>query len=569
MILKLALKGTDRVTHMLTHIHIKNFTIIEQLELELKPGMTVLTGETGAGKSIIIDAIEIALGRRATSELIRHGCDRADICITFNTQNIAAAKAWLMERELDEQEECIIRRVIYQDGRSKSFINDRPITLSLLREIGELLINIHGQHEHQLLLKHDEQRHLLDAFAGHHELVKNVQQLYKNWKDTKVSYETLQQTHANSEARVEYLQYQLKELNELSLVSGELEKLNQEHKQLTHADSLIQTCQTALATLSEQDYSIQELLIQVVNQLEKVQDYNPQLQSINKLLNEATIQLNESSIELQHFLEKIEPDPERLKWIEERLSLIFQLARKHHVNGEELIALQEKMAEEIFELAHAEEELNELQEKINCLTADYSTAAKKLSESRHKSAKQLSELVTVNIKQLGMPNGKFAIDFENYKENSFTAHGMENIEFKVTTNPGQPLQALNKVASGGELSRISLAIQVITTQHQQTPTLIFDEIDVGIGGATADIVGSMLRQLAKQAQTLCITHLAQVAAKGHQHLQVNKIADQRSTHTQIIELSDEQRIQEIARMVGGVKITAQTLAHAQEMLETI
>jgi DNA repair protein RecN (Recombination protein N) len=551
---------------MLEHVHIENFAIIDDLELDINSGMTVLTGETGAGKSIVIDAIELALGQRLSGDIVRPGASKANISLGFNISNIPGAKQWLSEHELDAEGDCLIRRSISKDGRSKSFINGIPTTLAPLRELAALLINIHGQHEFQTLVKADMQRQLLDRYGKHIDLVEKLNAVFNQWQSKQKEYQELVNNSEESKSRADYLSFQLEELIQLGMTTAELEQLEQEHKQLAHAESLINSCQSSLDLLSENENAALQQLNNSSTNLQEALNINPDLKNIAELINNAIIQTEEAASELQHFLNKAELNPQRLQTIDERLGATYQLARKHRVEAKALEAFQNKLQSELDKLENHDDYLQELENALKQLESDYHKVADKLTKARNKAAKKLSQLISDNMQQLGMPGGQFKIDLVKRESNQPQLNGMEKTSYLVSANPGQALQPLQKVASGGELSRISLAVQVITTQQDNTPTLVFDEVDVGIGGATAETVGNLLRQLASNAQVLCITHLAQVAAKGHQHLQVKKAVVKGKTISALVQLNKEQRIQEIARMTGGLKITEQTIAHAKEML---
>lgn len=553
---------------MLNHIHIQNFTIINQIDIDFSKGMTVLTGETGAGKSILIDALTLALGGRADNKVIRHGTQRCDISATFDISSLISAQQWLKDHELDNDNECILRRVINLDGPSRSYINGQPAPLQLVKELGDLLVDIHGQHEHHSLLKRDTQRQLLDDFAGHHRFLATIQSIYLQWRETLQKFTELQTRSRDQATRGEFLRFQVQELSQLNLLDKELEQLDKDHKQLANMDELIDHCQRALNLLSAPEGSnALQLLKQAKNTLISLKNIDTKIASCSELLDTAIIQTQETIDELNHYVDRLELNPHRLKEIEQRLTEIHNIARKHRIKPEEIPSLLQQFENELQQLDNSDQNLNALQEKLQLLEKEYFEIATQLSQSRQKIAKKLSKNILESMQQLGMPGGKFEIQLDTIKDLPINANGLERIEFMVSANPGQPLQPLSKVASGGELSRISLAIQVITAQSNITPTLIFDEVDVGIGGSTAAIVGQLLRQLGNSAQVLCVTHLAQVAAQGHQHLQVNKFTDKNQTHTEINLLSAQDKIQEIARMLGGMKITKQTLAHAKEMLE--
>ncbi len=553
---------------MLNHIYIKNFTIVESLDFDLHKGMTALTGETGAGKSILIDAIELTLGKRAASSMVGHNSERADISLVFDISNLPSAQACLKKYDLDHEGECLIRRTIYKDGRSKSTINGIPTTLQPLRELSDTLINIHGQHEFQTLLKPNQQLRLLDAFAKNETLLKKTKEIYCEWKDKKNQFMQIKENNQNTLVRTDFLNYQIQELDEVNLQENEYDQINQEHRQLAHADVLLNNCQTAITALNnEQNPAIIPLLHNAHKILTDIQNIDPKISTAAELLNNAIIQSEEADHELRNFLGHIDLNPERFNFIEQRLTKIHDIARKHHVQLHELIKLHQDMKDEINQLENRDEHLQNLQTEIETLEKNYFALAAQLAEKRKKSAKKLNCLVTKNMQQLGMPGGTFSIEFNAQKTNDPHLSGMETITFLVSANAGQHLQPLSKVASGGELSRISLAIQVVTAQQNTTPILVFDEVDIGIGGAVAEIVGKLLTQLGQTTQVLCITHLAQVAAKSHNHLRIEKINQNKKTNTKITTLDQKQKIQEIARMLGGIKITDQTLAHAREMVE--
>ncbi len=551
---------------MLNHLHIKNFTIIEDLHIDLQEKMTVITGETGAGKSIMIDALGLALGQRATAQTIRQGQDRCEITACFTLSKAPAARLWLEQHELASADECILRRIINKDGPSRSYINGQLSTLQQTDELGQLLVNIHGQHEHQLLLQNEQHRLLLDNFAKHHPLLNEVSDLFTQWQTARNKLNQLLSL-ADNQARRELLSYQVEELNQLNLQTDELTKLEKEHRQLANAQQLIVNCQLTTEQLNgEESLSILNQLHQCINNLQQFTELDEHIKSSVELCQQAVINCEEATAEINQFLDQFNSDPERLTWIEQRLTIIYDIARKHKVTAEALPALITTLSDEYQQLQNSEKLLAELQERITALFSRYQQAAAKLTKSREKAAEKLNKQVTHYIHQLGMPGGQFIIRLTALDQQQAHRLGQDKIEFLVSTNPGQVLQPLQKVASGGELSRISLAIQVITTHQSYVPVLLFDEVDVGIGGSTAEIVGQLLRQLGENAQVLCVTHLPQVAALGHQHLKVEKSTDKKQTFTQVLQLTKLEKIQEIARMLGGVKITAQTLATAEEML---
>jgi len=551
---------------MLIHLSIKNFTIIENLNIDLQPGMVVLSGETGAGKSIIVDSLKLVLGSRADNKMIKHGCERCEITAVFDLQNVSEAKHWLNDRGInneDNENECIINRIISIDGRSRSIINGILCLQQLTRELGSMLINIHGQHEYQTISKRDQQRNMLDIFAKHESLLNQVKQIYLTWQQANAKLVQLQQLTKNHDSQVELLNYQIKELDELALQENELEDLHQEYKRLINAEQLLKDCNVVLNIINENNLSIAH------NKLIGIKEIDSKIDATCELLNSAIIQIEEVDLELRHYLDKVNLDSERLQWVEQRLSTIHDLARKHHVKPEEICNLHKNLILQLQRLNDSENDLKETLQHVEKLTLDYKEAANKLTVSREQAAQKLSHQVTKQMQQLNMPQGKFAIHLASLKDGGFSGKGLEQVEFQVTTNLGQPLQLLNKVASGGELSRISLAIQALTAQREMTPTLIFDEVDVGIGGKVAEIVGRLLKTLSCTTQVICITHLPQIAVLSQQHIGVSKETVENITVTQIATLTGKSRIEEIARMLGGIKITKQTLAHAKEMCEII
>ena len=553
---------------MLTHIHIWNFAIVERLDLPLEGGLTVLTGETGAGKSILLDALGLALGDRADTGVIRHGAEKAEISVTFSTHDAPEAEAWLQAHELDSAGECIIRRVIAANGPSKAFINGKPAPAASLRELGEMLVDLHGQHEHQSLLRREAQRQLLDDFADHGSLLGELAEAFSDWRDKQAELDRLRQAASERDDRLELLRYQVRELEELNLAEGELAELEAEHRRLANASSLLETGQRVLMTLDGDDPACAaSLLATGLHDVGEMRETDAQLAGVVDLLDSAVIQAREAASELRHYLDGLELDPERLAWLEQRLAAITDLARKHHCAPEELPALLPRLQAELAELEQAEVRAGNLQAEVDAALAAYRKLAEKLGKGRRRAAKKLGEAVTESMQTLGMEGGRFEVAVEPLESDTPVATGLERIEFRVSANPGQPVRPLAKVASGGELSRISLAIQVITAQDSRIPTLIFDEVDVGIGGRVAEIVGQLLRTLGEQRQVICVTHLPQVAALGHHHLQVSKTAEQDRTHSRIQILDTEERVDELARMLGGIEITEQTLSHAREMIE--
>ena len=551
---------------MLTQLRIRDFAIVEDLDLELAPGMTAVTGETGAGKSILVDAIGLLLGDRADSDVIRHGAERADLSALFDLDALPAARAWLAEHDLDSDRECQLRRVVARAGRSRSYINGIPQPTQALRELGEWLVDIHGQHEHQSLLRREAQRQLLDDYAGNQKLMAALDANFQTWNRLRRELRDLRQAASERDARLDILRYHLRELVALNLAEGEVVGLEREQRRLAHASQLLDTGQRLLDGLTESDEtSIAERLDHCLRELDVLSRLDARLVPVGEMLSTALIQIQEASGELRAYVQGLDLDPEHLARVDQRLAAAHQLGRKHRVTAEELPALRARFEAELDALEHSETRLEELQQGVKTARATYQACADRLSELRAAAARELGERVSSALAGLGMPGGRFTIALERLDQP--TPVGLEAVEFQVSANPGQPLRPLSKVASGGELSRISLAIQVITAHAARIPTLIFDEVDSGIGGGVAEVVGRQLRTLGGGRQVLCVTHLPQVAAQAHQQLKVEKQTDGATTHTQVVLLEPTERVTEIARMLGGLELTANTLAHAREMVE--
>ncbi len=552
---------------MLIQIVIKDLAIVDRLELALAPGMTVLTGETGAGKSILVDALGLALGDRAESHMVRPGSNRAEISVGFDVRTLPGTREWLAEQDLDEGPECLLRRTISADGRSRGFINGSPSPMQSLRALSELLVDIHGQHEHQYLLRPGTQRQLLDDFAAHDESLEAVRSAHGQWRAACREKEALARAAADREARLDLLRYQMTELDALDPREEELESLETEHARLANVTRLQEGGQSLLHALYEQDEGAASgLLMRCVQELEELKAFDERLGEMAHSLDSARIQVEEAAKELRRHLESIEADPERMQELDDRLAALHDVARKHRVSPEELPALRAHLAQELQALEDAETTLGRMQERIDEASESYRRAARRLSESRARAAQDLGARVTRHMQGLGMPGGRFEIGLSPLEDEAFSAYGMERVAFRVSANPGQPLRPLNKVASGGELSRIGLAIQVAAAHIARIPTVVFDEVDVGIGGGVAEIVGRELRTLGENRQVLCVTHLPQVAAQAHHHLHVSKEASEGEARVQVKALNATQRVEEIARMLGGLEITEQTRSHAQEML---
>ncbi len=553
---------------MLHQLSIQNFATVDSLDIEFQPGMSVITGETGAGKSIMLGALGLALGDRADKGVVRGGAKRADISATFDTAQIASARQWLAEMELDDGESdlCILRRVIGNDGRSRGFINGAPATMANLKSLGEMLVDIHSQHEHQSLLQRATQQRLLDDFCVDSKLLERLRSTWKQWQQNHQDLEQLRQQAEEYSAQSQLLSYQLDELTELALEEDEVEALEAEFKVLHHAEETLEAVRHAASLCAEDDeHNASSLLHQALTRLKDLPD-NEKLQGIIKLMEGAQIQLGEALTDLRSFHDSFAADPARLEAINERLSALHAIARKHKVQAGQLPALAASLSTELDRYQHGEDELDRLQANEQLLTEQYLTLARELSEQRLAGASELTSKVNEQLNQLGMPHATLEVKLTTSEGERPSPNGLESTEFLVCTNPGQPPQPLLKIASGGELSRISLAIQVITAQTSQTPSLVFDEVDVGIGGGVAKVVGRLLRQLGESTQILVVTHQAQVAGQGQQHFFVSKHSDGASTLTRIEKLQGESVVREVARMLGGDEVSEESLAHAEQMV---
>lgn len=551
---------------MLAQLTISNFAIVRELEIDFHSGMTAITGETGAGKSIAIDALGLCLGGRAEADMVRRGASRADLCARFALKDTPAAQRWLEENQLESGRECLLRRVISTDGRSRGFINGTAVPLSQLRELGQLLIQIHGQHAHQLLTRPEHQKTLLDGYTGEYALTQLMAGHYRQWHQSCRELAQHQQQSQERAARADLLQYQLKELNEFCPQQGEFEQIDEEYKRLANSGQLLSTCQHALTVMADgEEANLQSQLYAAKQLVSELVGMDSKLSSVLDMLEEASIQLSEATDELRHYNDRLDLDPNRLFELEQRISRQISLARKHQITSEELPAFYQALLEEqrlLDDSAGSLESLSQTVVEHHQLALE---TARQLHAARQRSADELTRLITESMHSLSMPHGVFAIDIA-FDERHLTAEGADRIEFRVTTNPGQPLQPIAKVASGGELSRIALAIQVITARKMETPALIFDEVDVGISGPTAAVVGKLLRQLGESTQVMCVTHLPQVAGCGHHHFIVCKETDGEMTETHMHPLDKRARLQELARLLGGSEVTRNTLANAKELL---
>ncbi|ENC6730278.1 DNA repair protein RecN [Vibrio navarrensis] len=551
---------------MLAHLSVNNFAIVKSLQLELSKGMTTITGETGAGKSIAIDALGLCLGSRAEASMVRRGEEKTEVSAAFLLDNNLHASRWLEDNELLDGSECILRRIVTKEGRSRSFINGSPVPLSQLKALGQLLINIHGQHAHHQLMKSEHQMAMLDQYAGHLNLLKNTRVAYQNWRQADNHLKQLKENSLQNQAQKQLLEYQIKELNELAIGEDEFIELEQEHKRLSNSGELASTCQQAIELIYEgEEVNALGILQSASNALIELAELDPKLAALPDMVAEAIIQLEEANSELRSYLDNIDVDPSRLAYVEARFSKVMSISRKHHVLPEELYQHHQELLAQIEALDCSDEKMDELAANVEEKYHRFLECAEKLHKSRCRYAKELNKLITQSMHELSMEKAVFSIEVSNEGTHP-SPLGLDSVCFLVSTNPGQPLQPIAKVASGGELSRISLAIQVITAQKVDTPSLIFDEVDVGISGPTAAVVGKMLRKLGESTQVLCVTHLPQVAGCGHQQMFVAKHSKNGTTETQMNLLDQEQRVCELARLLGGSQITESTLANAKELL---
>ncbi|MDG6896516.1 DNA repair protein RecN [Actinobacillus delphinicola] len=557
---------------MLTQLTINHFAIVHHVDIEFATGMSVITGETGAGKSIALDALGVCLGQRTDSTMLRDNENRADICAVFHISPENPAYTWLIEQELqdtDNPENCILRRVISPDGRSKSFINSTPVSAQQLKLLGQFLVQINGQHAAQQLLKPEYQMQLLDCYCEHTSVLNQMQADYSNWKNLQQQVATFHQKCQENAAKKQLLEYQVAELDEFAVKENEYEELEKEHTRLSNSETLSMLSQSASQLLSEnEEVNIESLLYRATQHIGELVELDTQYAEVNTLLQEALIQIQEASSELQILSSNIEQDPALLQDVEDRLSQCINLARKHNVKPEALYQLHQQLKQELTELVDFSESEQTLIEEENKAYRHALETAERLHQSRMEKATVLSQQVTENIQKLAMENAIFSIEL-NFDENKLTAKGADSIAFNLRSNLGQQAQALNKTASGGELSRIALTLQVLTSHKNAIPTLIFDEIDVGISGATASVVGQLLRNLGAHTQVICVTHLPQVACCGHHHFAVEKHVVNDKTETMMKKLTPATRVHALAKLLGGSEITETALANAEEMLALV
>lgn len=554
---------------MLTNLQIRNFAIIDEVEVEFSPGMTVLTGETGAGKSILVDALGLVLGERGGTGLVRAGAKRAEFTAEFDLKDLPEAKQWLAEQMLDQDDECNLRRVIGADGRSRAFINGNSIPLQSLKSLGEMLVDIHGQHFHQSLGRNEVQRNLLDYFAGLVDLRVATANAFADWQTIAEQLADLESADADRSARLELLRFQLSELDALGLTEGELPALEAERQILQNSGQIIAAVNRALQQLYDADAANAQSLIAAATQgIGSLGAVDEALAPIAGLLREAEIQLTEAVDSLRRYADALEVDPNRQDVVEERLDAIYTIARKHRVDPEEIVPLQNRLTQQLDDLENIEERGEELKQICKTKESAFRKSASRLSSGRKKAATAFSQAVTEAMSDLGMPGGIFEVRITPRDISKPKPWGSDDIEYLISANPGQDPQSLSRIASGGELSRMSLAIQVIASDGSAIPTMVFDEVDSGVGGGIAEMVGIRLKELGQTRQVFCVTHLPQVASLGNNHFRIMKLSDGKATKTAVSSLTDDERIEEIARMLGGVEITQRTRDHAEEMLKT-
>jgi DNA repair protein RecN (Recombination protein N) len=552
---------------MLTHLQIRDFAIVDSVEFELRPGLTVLTGENGAGKSIIVDALQLIAGGRAGAEAVRHGAERAEVSGTFDLSRAPRAlKQWLEEQSVASSGELTVRRVIGADGRSRAYLNGQSVPVQLLREAGNILIDIHGQHEFQSLTRSAAQRELLDGYASLATLASQVGIAHRVWLEHLNRTLDLESKARDRDAKLELLRYQVQELEALKMKAGELESLNEEHGRLANRGRLASGAQLALAELYEGDEtSAHASLSRALGALKGLASLDGKLAPVVPLLEQATIHVSEAARELERYRETLDVDATRQEEVERRLAAIEELARKHRVMPPELPARAQQLGAELEALERADVDLAVLRKELAAALQRYSAQAHDLSTRRKIAARALAKDISARMQTLGMAGGRFHAEVAQNGNADPAQHGIDQVEFRVTANPGQPPRALAKVASGGELARLSLAVQV-SCAASEARCMVFDEVDAGIGGAVAEIVGRELRALGERGQVLCVTHLPQVAGQAHHHVRVAKLTDGRTTRTTLTELSQVERVEELARMLGGIEVTDKARAHARDML---
>ncbi len=554
---------------MLSFLQVRDFAIIDAVEVEFGAGMTALTGETGAGKSILVDAVILALGGRAAADTVRHGADRAEITATFDVAGNDEARAWLSEQSLDGDDEIILRRVVGADGRSRCFVNGQALPAQAVRELGAMLIDIHGQQEFLSLVRRNAQRQLVDQHGDHGKVLQPVREAATEWRRLSGEHERLSAAAAERGARLELLRYQVGELEALALEPGEVESLAEEQARLANSGRLAESARAALSLSYEaDDANAYASASRAAGQLRPLAEIDPQLAGPLKLLEEAAIALKEAGGELAAYLDGLDVDPQRQDWVERRVAAIEQLSRKHRIDPAVLPEQLGKLTAELATLENSEVTLSGLKRSLAEARSRYDTAAAKLTRARTKAAGALAGSVSGLMAVLGMPGGRFEIQVASDTNAEPSPDGVDEITFLVSANPGQPVRPVAKVASGGELSRISLAVQVAAAHGSEQTCMIFDEVDAGVGGAVAEMVGRQLAALGGRGQVLCVTHLAQVASQADHQVRVSKMTDGRTSRMTVTELGRDERVEELARMLGGVEITRKARDHAREMLRS-
>jgi len=548
-------------------INISNYTLVESLEIEFAQGTTAITGETGAGKSLVLDALGMALGDRADTDTIRHGKERAEITATFDINTIEAAKAWLDANDFNSDENCILRRIYTREGRSRGYINGQPSTMSQLQELGDMLTDIHSQHEHQSLLRKETHCRLLDEYAKAEDLATKVASEYSAWHKVHLDLTNLLQRSDELDDRKDLLSFQVNELQQFDLTAKHLEQLELEQKTLANAEQIVQDSHNLLAICEQAEgFNLRDSLNKALSILANI-EYKPDaLKITEELLQGGLIQIEEAINEISHHIDRFEADPQRLQIVEEQLSAVFQLSRKHRVNPDQLEITLQTLEAELKNLIGGSENINALEEKLADLAKSYEKSAKQLSSKRKRASETMAKEINRQLQKLSMEGAELLVQVSPISHGEYRSSGLEEIEFLLATNPGQPHKMLAKIASGGELSRVSLAIQVVAASHSKIPTLVFDEVDVGIGGSTADIVGQLIKQLGERGQVISVTHQPQVAAHAHHHYRASKVIEDNSAESLMAPLNQQQRVEELARMLGGAKVTKQTLSHASELL---
>lgn len=551
---------------MLLNLQVRNFAIIDAVDAEFERGMTVLTGETGAGKSILVDALGLVLGERGGTGLVRGDADRAEFTAEFDLAGQPSVREWLAEQTLDQDDTCVIRRVVGADGRSRAFINGNAVPLQSLKALGEQLLDIHGQHFHQSLGRRDVQRSLVDHFGDLVGARAEAERAYAGWQALAGRLEELRDAEADRSTRIDLLTFQARELDALDLKPGEYDALLSERQRFRMSGQLVESVTRALqAIYDEEEANAQTLLAEACNRLESVSGIDAELANVRSLLEEASIRVSEAAETLHRYRESLDLDPERRDRVEERLDAVNTLARKHRVEPDGLPELHRSLVRQLDDLANAEATGTRLARETEQARAVYLDIADRLTGAREKAAARFARNVTEAMQGLGMPDGRFEATLTRRKTDDPRPWGLDDIEFRISANPGQPLMPLSRVASGGELSRMSLSIQVIASDGSAIPTMVFDEVDAGVGGAVAEMVGRRLRELGSKRQVFCVTHLPQVASVADHHFRVTKLTDGKTTRTEISPLTEDRKVDELARMLGGVHITEQSRKHAAEM----